>query len=777
MKKNIIVYIILFLLIFNTVRSQTTITGKITDKLNNEPLAGATIFIPDLETGTITNESGFYEIKNLPKSKFLIQVKFIGYAQITQFIDLSDQTDYDFALEQSTITTQEVVITGSAISSDINRTSVSVVPLSKNELITAGASNIISCLTTVPGISQITTGGEVSKPVIRGLAYNHVVVLNEGVRQEGNQWGPEHGMEIDQFSAERIEILKGPASLFYGSDALGGVINILETTVPASGSLKGELSTFFSTNNKLSANSLMLEGNKNGFVFGARATYKNAASYKTPTERVYNSGFNENNYTLMFGFHEKWGFTHVHISQFNAFVGAIEGARDSITHQFIDGEGNIIPANKLNSRKLELPFNNVQHNKISSISNIILNKGQLKINLGYQSNHRKEFGDNIEKPNVYFLLQTFTCDAKYILPVSNGYEIALGVSGMTQMNTNKGNEFVVPDYLSQDLGGFGYLKKSINKITINAGLRYDYRTIKGEPLFFDSMFLPAETGDTIFKKFHDNFRAVSGAVGITYFISQKMNAKFNIGRGYRAPNIYELATSANGAAPDPGTFSFNAGNYNLKPETSLQFDGEISANFKCVDAGISAFYNIIDNYIYQRNINNESKLFENQQVPIYRFVQGKSLLKGFECVANIHLVKWFSIENSIAYVNGTNISTKIPLPFIPATHSKHELKCNIISNNTSVFSNIWLKAGITHTWKQNRFDTFETETGSYTLFNLSVVSDMKIGKQKLSMFINGENVTNVEYFDHLNRFKVLDIYNIGRNITFGIFIPLENIKI
>jgi len=774
MTKNIAICISLFFLIFETVFAQETISGKVTDKLNNEPLAGATIFIPDLETGTMTNESGIYKIKSLPRSKFLMQVKFIGYAQITQFIDLSDKTVFDFALEPSAIFTQEVVITGSAVSSDINRTSVSVVPLSKNELMTSGASNIISCLVNVPGVSQITTGGEVSKPVIRGLAYNHVVTLNEGVRQEGNQWGPEHGMEIDQFSAERIEVLKGPASLFYGSDALGGVINILETSVPATGTIKGELSSFYSTNNKLTANSLMFEGNKNGFVFGARATYKNAASYKTPTECIYNSGFNENNYSFMLGFHKRWGFTHLHISRFNAFVGAIEGARDSITHRFIDGDGNIIPVNKLSSRKLELPFNNVQHNKISSISNIIINKSQLKINLGYQSNHRKEFGDNIEKPNVYFLLHTITYDAKYILPPSNGFEIVLGVSGMTQMNTNKGNEFVVPDYFSQDFGGFGFIKKSINKLTMNAGVRYDYRAIKGKPLYFDSMFLPAETGDTIFKKFHDAFKAVSGAIGFTYTLSKKINAKFNIGRGYRAPNIYELATSANGAAPDPGTFSFNAGNYNLKPETSLQIDGEITANSKYIDAGIGAFYNTINNYIYQRNIDNETKLFENQQVPVYRFVQGNSLLKGFECSANIHLLKSLVFENSIAYVNGTNISTKIPLPFIPAVHSTHDIKWDVISNKMSIFSNICLKAGITHTWKQNRFDTFETETGAYTLYHFSVNSDIKIGKQKLTIFINGENITNVKYFDHLNRFKVLDIYNMGRNITFGVFIPIEN---
>jgi len=773
MLKNKLICISISFLLFSTAYSQVTISGKISDKSTNEPLPGATIFIPDLETGTVTDENGLYKITNLPKSKFLVQVKYVGYTQVTQIIDLSDKTIFDFVLELSAITTQEVVITGSAISSDINRSSVSVVSLDKKELAIAGATNIISSLTSVPGVSQITTGGGVSKPVIRGLAYNHVVTLNEGVRQEGNQWGPEHGMEIDQFSAERIEILKGPASLFYGSDALGGVINILETTVPSAGSVKGELSSNFSTNNKLTANSLMFEGNKNGFVFGARVSYKNAASYNTPAGYIYNSGFNENNYSAILGLHKKWGFTHLHVSQFNAFIGAVDGARDSLTHQFIDANGNIVSSGKLKSRKLELPFNNVQHSKITSISNIIFRGGQLKINVGYQSNHRKEFDDNANVPNVYFLLHTLTYDIKYLLPVTNGYEIAFGASGMTQMNKNKGNEFVVPNYLSQDLGGFGYIKKSVNKITINAGVRYDNRKIAGESLYLDSLKAPAENGDTIFQRFNNYFKAVSGAIGLTYNISKKLNAKLNIGRGYRAPNIYELATSANGAAPDPGTFSFNAGNYNLKPETSLQVDGEITASCKIADATVSAFYNSIQNYIYQRNINNETKLFDGQQVPVYRFIQGNSLLKGFEIGLNIHLLIALALENRIAYVNGTNTSTNIPLPFVPATHSKHELKWSVLSNKKSAFTNITIKAGFTHTWKQNHYDSFETETGAYTLYHFAVNSDLKIGKQKLTLFINGENITDVKYFDHLNRFKILDIYNMGRNITFGIFVPFE----
>jgi len=745
------------------------------DKNTNEALFGASVYIPDLQSGSDAKEDGTYEIKNLPKGKFLVQVRFIGYATKIVLIDFSSGQKYDFFLEPSYIEAQEVVITGSATSSESNRSSVSVVTIGKDILKTISSTNLINALSTIPGVSEITTGGGVSKPVIRGLAYNHVVTINEGVRQEGNQWGPEHGMEVDQFAAERIEILKGPASLFYGSDALGGVINILEPPVPSPGTVKGEILSNFSSNNLLTANSLMLEGNHNGFVWSARVTYKNASSFKTPGYYVYNSGFNENNYSALIGLHKKWGFTHLHFSRFCAYIGAVEGARDSITHQFINSDGQIVPSEKLNSRKLDLPFNNVVHTKFTSVSNIIIHNSQLKINVGFQSNQRKEFGEDRDIPNVYFLLNTLTYDTKLLLPEKKGFEITFGLSGMTQANQNKGNEYVVPDYFLQDLGCFAYVKKSFNKFTLNAGVRYDFRSIAGNSLYLDTLGQPVNIGgDTIFQAFNSDFMSVSGALGFTYTINKNFNIKLNVGRGYRAPSIYELATSMNGAAPDPGTFCFNAGNYDLKPETSIQIDAEITAVSKYVDATISGFYNHINNYIYQRNVNSERKLYDGQWVPVYRFVQGNSLLTGFECGVNIHPVKSVSFENSCAYVHGTNLSTKVPLPFIPSLNSRHEIKWIIIKgNNSSQFSNVFIKAGVRHIWRQNRYDLFETETAAYTLLNAAIGCDIKIANQKLTIYINGENLSNKAYFDHLNRFKILDIYNPGRNITFGIYLPFS----
>ena len=762
----------LFSLLCNAAFSQESLSGKITDKASGEALIGATIQIPDLKVGSVTNKDGVYEINNLPKGKFLVHVQFLGYATIAEQINFSGSTTHDFVLEQSTIEAQEVVVTGSAISSDNSRSSVSIVSIDKKELSTTSGTNIIDKLATIPGISEITTGSGVSKPVIRGLSYNHVVTLNEGVRQEGNQWGDEHGIEIDQFSADRIEILKGPASLFYGSDAMGGVINILEPIPAFVGTIHGEVSSNFSTNNKLSANSIMVEGNHNGLVWRIRGTYKNAASYQTPTKYIYNSGFNETNYNAMLGLNKKWGYSHLHFSKYNAFLGAIDGNRDSATNKFVNSNGIIVPDEILKGRKLEVPFQNVQHTKLTSVSNIIIKNNQLKINLGCQTNDRKEFGENFDFPSLYFHLSTLTYDAKYQIPLKNNIETVFGVSGMTQQNKNKGIEFLVPDYDLQDLGGFAYLKKSLKKITINAGIRYDFRNVIGKSLSIDSIGNIKNLGDTIFKSFNTNFSAITGGIGFTCEINKVFNLKMNIGKGYRAPNIAELAS--NGV--HEGTFRYELGDNRLKPETSIQLDAEITASTKFLNASFSSFYNTIYNFIYSRNLNNEQKMADNQLFPVYRFVQGNSLLKGFECSFDIHPLPVIHIENNIAYVHGSNLTTGIPLPFIPAVCSNHNIKWNIKGKKTSAFSNSFIKIGIAHHWKQDRYDFFETETNAYTLLNASIGTDIRIRKQTFTVFVNGDNLLNVKYYDHLNRLKYNGIYNIGRNITCGIFIPFDSGK-
>jgi iron complex outermembrane recepter protein len=746
---------------------QNVLSGHVTDKENGESLPGATLFLPDLKTGASTDKDGIYRLSNLPGSSIVVQVSFIGYKSEVVILDLARIHERDFQLIPSAIEAKEVVVTGNALSSDNDRSSFSITPINKEKLLTLPSTNLINSISTVPGVSEITTGGEISKPVIRGLGYNSIVTLNEGVRQEGNQWGDEHGIEIDQFSADRIEVLKGPASLFYGSDAMGGVINILEQVPAKLGSIEGEWVSQFSTNNRLFSNSAMVQGNQSGWIWRAKGTYKTAASFHTPAEWVYNSGFDEKNFSLMAGVIKKWGYSHLHFSSFNTKIGMIDGTRDSTTNQFIDHEGNVVSEKRAKSYSIDVPFQLVNHNKISSITNLLFHDNQIRFSIGYQSNNRKEFGETPDAPGLFFHLDSWTYDLRYTRLLGKSIELVGGISGMTQINHNRGTEYLIPDYDLQDWGGFVYAKKTWERFTFNLGLRCDYRHVNIYPLYIDTLGHASSSGDTLFHVFNTNFSAFTGSTGMTFRLNKSINFKFNIGRGFRAPNISEL--SANGL--HEGTFRYEIGSPELNPETSLQIDGEISWDNKYLNMAFNGFYNIIDNFIYYRNIDGEKKEIDGIWYPVYRYTQGNSLLKGFEFELDIHPVEALHFDNNLDYVWGSNLSTGTPLPYIPALHLTDQVKWTFKTRKVSALKTPYIQLELETHFAQKRIDIFETDTPGYILLNFNVGTKVKVQNQIWTIYISGTNLLDTKYYDHLSRLKEVGIYNMGRRITFGLVIP------
>ena len=752
-------FIIINMLNIITNVSAQTLSGRVFDSNTKESLPGVAVFISDLKTGSVTDHKGYYEIKNLPKSKFVINVKLIGFTTISTTVDLSKTTQKDFMLLVATIESPEAVVTGSAFTSEPTRTSVPVVPIEKLQITTIGAGNIAKAIANTPGVSAISTGDAVGKPVIRGLSYNRIVIVNEGVRQEGQQWGDEHGIEIDEFSADRIEVLKGPSSLLYGSDALGGVINILEPIPPPNGKIRGELHSNFSTNNLLSANSLMLEGNQSGFVWRLRGTYKSAIPYKTPTEQIFNSGFNEKNAEGFIGLNRSWGYSHLHFSKWDSNIGFTEGDRDSLTGKILNADGHVPSYKQLKSRDIFLSYQNVSHDKLSLVNNIIIGESQLRVNVGWQQNNRKEFAESVSYPSLWFHLNTATWDAKYYFPQRDSLEIVVGTSGMTQQNQNKGTEFLIPNYRLTDFGGFASVKKTFAKTTLNAGVRYDIRYLTTDQLIIDST--------SLFSRFSSEFSAFTGSVGATHEINKTWNIKANIGRGFRAPNISEL--SANGV--HEGTFRYEAGNAELIPETSLQFDVGISGEWSKINVLLNGFYNTIHHFIYYRHSAGDTLFVNETGFPVYRYTQGNSTLKGFEFSFDIHPVSNLHFENSAAFVEGTNNDIGQPLPFIPSMKLENEIRYTFKTKKESQLKEPYVRVSLINTLKQDRIDAFETVTEANTLINAGIGTNIVMGHQSALVFINVNNLTDTKYFNHLSRLKALGIYEMGRNITFGIHIP------
>lgn len=770
-KLQLIGLVILYTIFSSTVFAATLkdITGKVTDASNNQALPGATIYIPDLKVTAVTNTEGEFTLNNLPaKGSYLVEVHFIGYKTATQIVNFASPSNLTFALQPTAIETKEIVITGSIISSTSKRNSASSAVLDKDQLLEP-STNLIDALTKIPGVSQITTGPSISKPVIRGLGYNRIVTLDDGIKQQGQQWGDEHGIEIDQFKSDRVEVLRGAASLMYGSDALGGVINLLEPSTAPEGQVKGELISNYSTNNGLTANSLMLTGNENGFVWRARGTYKNAYSFKTPTGYFPNSGYNETDFSGMVGLNKSWGYSHLNVSNFHNNIGFYD--------PFLDANGNFVKENgdsflnsDFKSRSLDYPRQDIRHFKIALNNNFILGNGNLKADFGYQQNQRRELEDG-PSPSLFFDLKTYNADLKYYIHETNGWQPVFGLSADAGHSQNKAeDEFLIPDYNTYGLGVFAYAKKNWEDNTFSIGARYDYRKNKGKELFVD--------GEQQFAAFQNKFSNVSGALGFTHQFNDELNFKANAGSAFRAPNPAELAS--NGV--HEGTFRYEIGNSNLNPERSYQVDAALEYEGKIISASASVYNNYIRNFIYASN-NGETTTAEGREYPVYRYGQVNANLYGAEASLTIHPVPFIHFENTFGYVHAHNNTLDRPLAFIPAGTLRNELRFEPKFKGTN---DAYLSVGINSAFKQTRVDeVFETPTSGYTLLNAGIGATFKLGKQPVKLSVSANNLLNQKYYDALSRYKPgrldsenpsLGVYNTGRNITFGLYVPFTLVK-
>jgi len=813
--KAIKILIMLVVLIYTACNSQNSMSGRIIDNSTNKTLPGASIYIPDLKTGSVSDNQGKYAITNLPKGKFLIEIKYIGYATKIEKITVEGNIIMDFILDETSAELNEVVITG--LSGTVEK-ALNPIPthiIDRNELNSLQASNIIDAISKQPGVSQITTGAAISKPVIRGLGYNRMITMHNNIRQEGQQWGDEHGIEIDEYSVDRIEIIKGPGSLAFGSDAMAGVINLLAPRPIEEGKIIGNLLANYQSNNRMMGFSMMNAGNINGYSWLAQVSGKKAGDYSNNYDgRVYNSGFNEFDGTVFAGINRRWGYSHLHVNVFEQNLGLIEGERDSM--------GNFIKHVKTNDTTIEsqiagnmfsydlgLPKQNIGHYGVSLCNNLVLGKSVLNFTMGWQQNKRKEitFIENTnnalpkfeEEAGLYFLLNTFNADIKYFVPEWRNWESTLGLNGLLQLNKNKGIEFLIPEYRMYDAGLFAVSKKSFGKLFISGGVRYSYRKISSDKLILNAESIPVIMADTTsemkFKTFNNNFNAISGSIGGSYKLSTNLIAKLNVSSGFRAPNIAELAS--NGV--HEGTFRYEIGNPELKPEVSYQLDGGIEYSSHYITLELSVFSNSIDNYIYSHKLSsingNDSLIITDGNLfSAFRFVQGNALLTGGEINLDIHPhpIDWLHIENSFSYVKGIQLNKPDSLkylPLMPQPRWVSEFKAQFKTLN-KIFHNFYIKMEMEHNFKQgNYFSAYKTETSSeaYTLLNVGMGTDIINRKRKtvLKLNVSINNLTNSAYQNHLSRLKYAPenlstgrtgVYNMGRNIGIKLIIPFEILK-
>lgn len=775
--------------------ASSDLRGNVTDASTGKPLSGASIMLVDLRLGTMCDANGAFVLLNISDGVYVVEVSFQGYASLVKTVSIKGNTQVNFSLSPTAVESENVVITGVSKATELKKSPVPISIMKKQELYRSSASNIIEALTRKSGVSALTTGQAIAKPFIRGMGYNRVVTLNDGIRQEGQQWGDEHGIEIDEYSVQKAEVLRGPASLMYGSDALGGVLNIISQPNVPQDHMQANVVLSNNTNSRLWGAHANIAGNTNGVLFGAYGSFKNAGDYKNKYDGyVLNSRFNEADFGGTIGVNKKWGYSHLTFSNFNQQTGMIEGDRND-EGQFVlfpnTALERVATTEDLKSREVFVPYQRINHMKVVSDNSFAMGKNRVTITAGWQMNKRQEFGepDHPDEAEAWFDLRTFNYNAGYHFQERNGWKSTLGVNGMFQTNTNKGEEAIIPDYGLTDIGGYFVTQKALGaNTTLSGGLRLDNRQLKLEERKNDN-------GDMQFTAFNRSFTNVSGSVGVSHQAGKNFTFKGNISRGFRAPNAAELGS--NGA--HEGTNRYEVGNPNLKSETSLQLDLGIEWYNEHVNVGFTPFFSNVGNYIYfekLQSVTGGDSLIDQGNgdfAKVFDFKQQTANLTGFELNVDLHPhpLDWLHVENTISYVRGwftKPIDGTTNLPMIAPFRWLSELRTDIGSKrNTGTLRNTYFKLEMDWNAAQNRaFIAYNTETSTkaFVLINAGVGTDFKSasGKTVASLYINANNIFDVAYQSHLSRLKYtaenlatgrMGVFNMGRNFTFRVVVPMQ----
>ena len=730
-----------------TTINKVVLNGRVTDAIDGQPVVGASIYFPQLKQGTVTNAEGNYTLKDLPAVKTTIQITYVGHLTIIQSIDLRKTTKADFVLQENNAMLKEVVVTGLTGSTRADHSPAPISVVAPRVLQATPSTNIIDAVAHQPGVSQITTGGGISKPVIRGLGYNRIVTVNDGIRQEGQQWGDEHGIEVDAQSVHSVEILKGPATLMYGSDAMAGVLVLHEAPVLPQGTMALNIGSEYQTNNHLFDYTVDFAGNQKGLVWNWRWSEKDAGEYNNKVDgRVPGSQFHERALTGMLGINRGWGYSHLKLSYYHIKPGLVEGERNEDT-------GLLEPSEA---------FQKIDHYKAVLDNSFLLGNGSLKAVIGYQQNRRREF-EEADELGLDFRLHTINYDVHYLQAADTDWQYAAGISGMWQHSENLGQEYLIPSYRLFDVGAFASVTRQFDNLTLSGGLRYDIRHLHS--------YEQEDDGELRFTDFTRNFSGLTGSIGAIYNITPKLNMRLNLSRGFRAPNLSELGSNGE----HEGTFRYEIGNSQLSPENSWQLDLGLDYSSEIISTQLSLFANHIDNYIFLERLTSATE--EN----LYQYKQGTARLLGFEAMVDIHPIEPLHFENSFSYVNARQLNQPEDsrwLPFTPAPRWNSDLRFDIIRDGRTL-TNTFVSLGLECYLRQNNAHTAygtETATPSYTLLNITAGTDIRWHNRTVaSVYLSGTNLTNRAYQSHLSRLKYADgpgICNMGRSFGIKLLIPV-----
>ncbi len=773
----------------------TVLTGRVLAQNSREPLAGATVSVRQIAVGAVADTNGFFQLVAVCPGQYVLAYQFVGYKTTT--VSLTVGLDSVIALEPvqlvpETQTLREVVVTEQR--SEAGQLLQVQTALTGNVLDATRGQSLGESLKVLPGLYSIQTGPSISKPVIHGLSSNRILTLNNGVRQEDQQWGTEHAPQIDPFLASRLTVIKGAAGVRYGSDAIGGVILVEPKALPTQPGLAGELNGVGATNGRQGTVSGLAEqafgGKLTGLSWRVQGTLKRVGYTKTPDYYLENSSYHETNGSATLNYTRR---THtggaagvdVFYSRFATKVGLFRGAQVGSLTDLYAAIAQPEPLRQPGfSYALDRPYQQVQHDLLRAKAFVRSARwGTLSATFARQQNVRQEYDvlafSRSTNPELYLKLVTQTADLVWEhgstqttteQPQRAGrFSGSMGVNAITQGNVRR-FLFLIPNFRTYGAGLFALERYARGRWTLEGGIRYDYRWLRA--FFLD------ESTNTVTNRTHD-WRNVSGSFGVAYRPTTQLTLTGNLSTAWRAPNASDLY--ADGL--HQSAVAYERGNPDLRPEQAYNANLSVEYTGKRLYTDVNVYSNRIENYIYLKP-DSVPVVRQRGAFPAYSYSQVRATFRGIDATLRYQLTNRLTLTSNTALLFAYNCTNQDYLVAIPPNRTDNGLRYELPHKGR--LTGMYASINSQYVARQNRVPTvtqrrengqiiftgdFAPPPAAYTLVGAELGCVWRIGNQPVNFILTGTNLLNRAYRDYLNRFRYFAAEP-GRNLVLKLKLPL-----
>lgn len=789
-------FIVLFFLMISMVYAQDcklSLSGYVIDLHDNSVLDNASVKLLGEDRYTYSNTKGYYSFKNLCEGKYIIEVSHIQCDTLTKTITLKKDKTQNFSLEHHLESLNEVLIKGELY--NLRDKSAITAQISHETIDQFSNATLGDAIATLPGISSLNTGNTIVKPVIQGLHSSRVLIINNNVRMEDQQWGVDHAPNIDINSAANITVIKGSSALEYGGDAIGGVIIAEPQKAPVKDTLMGKtILTGVSNGRGGNVSTNLIKAYKSGFFIKAQGSFKQIGDIEAPDYVLSNTGVKEQNLAIAAGLNKiNYGFD-VSYSMFDTEIGILRASH-------IGNVGDLVDA--INSQEpnfieeftytLGTPRQDVNHQilKFSSFRKL-RNFGQLNLQYAYQVNRRKEFdtrrGDRSTIPALDLELKTHNILSKLKYDNPDNFSSKFGLELTYQdnfANPDTGVRRLIPDYEMYKVGAFWTANYEMNQNWyLNAGVRYDFTHIDAFKFYRQSSwdeqgyqedfadFIVEDLGTQLLTNPKFDYHNFSGNLGLQYTKNQ-WEWNTNFGTASRAPNPSELYSDG----LHHSIANIEIGNLRIDSEQSFKLSSQLKREFERWNFDLSGYVNFINDYILLEPDGIQQTI--RGAFPVFVYKQTNARLFGVDLNLQYRFRDDLVWTTNFSYVNGEDLSRDRPLIYMPPANWRNSFNYKIEKLN-----NLDLMLSSQFVFEQKRFpdDDFTTpilnpNTGNfentkvrisqppeaYHLLNFRAELPVALKFANLKVALNVNNLLNNSYRSYLNRQRFY-ADEIGRNV-------------